>query len=94
MIDVDDGGRGTRIVASPSPPMELVRKAAAQIEQTALRIAKIVKGLRTFARDGERALVTLALEAAQKLVSGLPISAELIEAAVKEACAAIDLAQP
>ena len=33
----------------------------------------------------EHALVELALEAAQKLVSGLPISAELIEAAVREA---------
>jgi flagellar assembly protein FliH len=36
-------------------------------------------------REAEAALVTLALEAAQKLVSGLPVSAELVEAAVREA---------
>jgi flagellar assembly protein FliH len=42
------------------------------------------------AREGERALVDLALEAARKLVSGLPVSAEMIEAAVKEAIAQVE----
>lgn len=36
-------------------------------------------------RDCEGALVSLALETARKLVAGLPISAEMIEAAVREA---------
>ena len=38
-------------------------------------------------RECEQALVNLALEAAQRLVSGLPVSPEMIEAVVKEACA-------
>ena len=42
------------------------------------------------AREGERALVALALEAARKLVSGLPVSAEMIEAAVKEAITQVE----
>ena len=36
-------------------------------------------------RDSEQALLTLALEVAQKLVAGLPISVEMVEAAVREA---------
>lgn len=42
------------------------------------------------ARDCERVLVTLALEAAQRLVGGLPVSQEMIEAAVKEACSQVE----
>lgn len=34
--------------------LDFVQKSATAIEATALRIAKIVKGLRTFARDGDR----------------------------------------
>ena len=37
--------------------------------------------------DAESALITLALEAAQKLVSGLPVSIEMIEGVVREALA-------
>ena len=37
--------------------------------------------------DAETALITLALEAAQKLVAGLPVSAEMVEAVVREALA-------
>ena len=36
-------------------------------------------------RDTEKALVELALEVAQKFVAGLPVSVEMIEAAVREA---------
>jgi flagellar assembly protein FliH len=35
--------------------------------------------------DCERELVTLAIEVAQRLVAGLPVSAEMVEAAVREA---------
>lgn len=38
-------------------------------------------------RECEQALVNLALEAAQRLVSGLPVSPEMVEAVIKEACA-------
>jgi flagellar assembly protein FliH len=41
-------------------------------------------------RDCERALVALALEVARKLVAGMPISSEMVEAAVKEAIAQVE----
>lgn len=41
-------------------------------------------------RDTEQTLVSLALEVAQKLVAGLPISVEMVEAAVREALAQIE----
>lgn len=40
-------------------------------------------------RDSEQALAALCLEVAQKLVAGLPISAELVTAAVREALAQV-----
>jgi flagellar assembly protein FliH len=53
-------------------------------------LASLRQTIPQITRDCERALVTLALEAAQRLVAGLPISLDLIEAAVKEACAAVE----
>jgi flagellar assembly protein FliH len=41
-------------------------------------------------RDCEQALTALALEVAQKLVSGLPISAQMVEAAVQEALGEVE----
>lgn len=41
-------------------------------------------------RDCEQALTALALEVAQKLVSGLPISAEMVEATVQEALGEVE----
>jgi len=69
---------------------QLVKQRAEVMELQTGVLASLRAAIPQVAREGERALVTLALEAAQKLVSGLPISAELIEAAVKEACAAIE----
>ena len=40
-------------------------------------------------RDCENAVVTLAVEAAQRLVAGMPISPEMIEASVREALAQV-----
>jgi len=37
------------------------------------------------AQEGETALISLALESAEKMVAGLPINAELVEAVVREA---------
>jgi hypothetical protein len=42
------------------------------------------------ARECEQALVALALEAAQKLVAGLPISVETVQAVVQEALAQVE----
>jgi flagellar biosynthesis/type III secretory pathway protein FliH len=41
-------------------------------------------------RDTEQILVALALEAAQKLVANLPVSVEMVEAAVREALAHVE----
>jgi flagellar assembly protein FliH len=41
-------------------------------------------------RECEGALISLALHAAQKLVAGLPVSAEMVEAVVREALAGIE----
>ncbi|MEY2410421.1 MAG: flagellar assembly protein FliH [Verrucomicrobiota bacterium] len=41
-------------------------------------------------RDSEHALAALALEVARKLVSGLPISAEMVEASIHEALAQVE----
>src|SRR5262249_31972753 len=42
------------------------------------------------AHEAEQALVALALEVAQKLVGGLPISFEMVEAAIREALARVE----
>ncbi len=41
-------------------------------------------------RDTENAVTALALEVAQKLVAGLPISAEMVQASVREALAQVE----
>jgi len=41
-------------------------------------------------RDSEQALVALALEVARKLVGGMPVSAEMVEAVVHEALAQVE----
>ena len=41
-------------------------------------------------RDSEQALAALALEVARKLVSGMPVSAEMVEAAIREALAQVE----
>ena len=64
---------------------QLVRQRAEVMELQTGVLASLRNAVPQVAREGERALVALALEAARKLVSGLPVSAEMIEAAVKEA---------
>jgi flagellar assembly protein FliH len=41
-------------------------------------------------RETERALIDLALEAARKMVAGMPITVELIEAVVREAASQVE----
>ena len=69
---------------------QLVKQRAEVMELQTGVLASLRSAVPQVTRDCERALVSLALEAAQKLVCGLPVSAELIEAAVKEACAAVE----
>jgi flagellar assembly protein FliH len=40
-------------------------------------------------RDSEGAVIQLAIETAQRLVAGLPVSTEMVEAAVREALAQV-----
>jgi flagellar assembly protein FliH len=69
---------------------QLVQQRAEVMELQTGVLASLRGAVPQVVRDCERALVALALEAAQKLICGLPVSAELIEAAIKEACAAVE----
>jgi flagellar assembly protein FliH len=69
---------------------QLIRQRAEVMELQTGVLASLRGAVPQVTRECERALVTLALEAAQKLVCGLPISVEMIEAAIKEACAAVE----
>jgi flagellar assembly protein FliH len=69
---------------------QLVRQRAEVMELQTGLLASLRETVPQVAREAERTLVTLALEAAQKLVSGMPVSAESIEAAVKEAIAQVE----
>ena len=69
---------------------QLIQQRAEVMELQTGVLASLRGAVPQVTRECERALVSLALEAAQKLVCGLPISAEMIEAAIKEACAAVE----
>lgn len=69
---------------------QLVRQRAELMELQTGVLAALRDAVPQVARDTERALVALALEAAQKLIGGLPVSTEMLEAVVKEACAAVE----
>ena len=65
---------------------EQVRQLRAEFEQAQRGVLESLRqALPKLIHDGEAALVSLALETARRLVAGLPISAEMIEAAVREA---------
>lgn len=68
---------------------QLVRQRAEVMELQTGVLASLRNVVPQVAREGERALVALALEAASKLVSGMPVSAEMIEVSVKEAIAQV-----
>lgn len=69
---------------------QLIRQRAEVMELQTGVLASLREAVPQVAREGERALVALALEAAHKIVCGLPVSAEMIEAAVKEAIAQVE----
>jgi flagellar assembly protein FliH len=69
---------------------QLIRQRAEVMELQTGVLTSLREAIPQVAREGERTLVALALEAAQKIVCGLPVSAEMIEAAVKEAIAQVE----
>jgi flagellar assembly protein FliH len=69
---------------------QLVQQRAELMELQTGVLASLRAAVVQVVRDCERALVTLAFEAAQKLVAGLPVTPELIEAIVQEACAEVE----
>lgn len=74
------------------------REASAQLEQLRTEFAELqnevlkslANSVATVARDCEPVLISVALEAARKLIAGLPLTAALVEAAVREALAEIE----
>jgi flagellar assembly protein FliH len=69
---------------------QLVKQRAEVMELQTGVLAALREAVPQVTRECERALVELALEAAKKLVCGLPVSAEMIEAAVQEACSQVE----
>jgi flagellar assembly protein FliH len=69
---------------------QLVRQRAEVMELQTGLLTALQDAVPQVIRDCERALVQLALAAAQRLIGGLPISAEMIEAAVREVCVAVE----
>ena len=68
---------------------QLIRQRAEVMELQTGVLSSLRAAVPQVAREGERALVALAIEAASKLVSGMSVSAEMIEAAVREAIAQV-----
>ncbi len=64
---------------------QLVRQRADLLALQNDVLAALRQALPQVARECEAVLIQLALEAAQRVVAGLPISAEMIEASVREA---------
>src|SRR5258706_4116491 len=69
---------------------QLVKQRAEVMELQTGVLTSLREAVPQVTRECERTLVTLALEAAQRLVAGLPITPEMIEAMVKEACAEVE----
>jgi len=69
---------------------QLIRQRAEVMELQTGVLTALREAIPQVAREGERALVALALEAAQKIVCALPVSAGMIEAAVKEAIVQVE----
>jgi flagellar assembly protein FliH len=66
---------------------QLVRQRAELMELQTGIFAALKSIFPQITRESEQALIALALEVARKLVAGVPISVEMIEAAIQEACA-------
>jgi flagellar assembly protein FliH len=69
---------------------QLIQQRAELMELQTGVLASLRQSVPQVVRETERALVALALEAAQKLVAGLPITSEMMEGVIHEACAAVE----
>jgi flagellar assembly protein FliH len=69
---------------------QLVQQRAELMELQTGIFTSLKNALPQLTRECEQGLIALALEVARKLVAGLPISVEMIEAAIKEACAEME----
>jgi flagellar assembly protein FliH len=69
---------------------QLLRQRAEILELQNGVLASLREVVPQVVRDCESGLVQLALEAAQRVVGGLPISTELIETAIREVCAEVE----
>jgi flagellar assembly protein FliH len=69
---------------------QLIQQRAELMELQTGVLASLRNSVPQVVRETERTLVTLALEAAQKLVAGLPISAGMLEGVIREACVAVE----
>ena len=71
---------------------QLIRQRSELIELQQGVITSMRQTIGQVARESETACIQLALEVARKVVAGLPVSAEAIEAAVTEAISDVDRA--
>jgi flagellar assembly protein FliH len=69
---------------------QLIRQRSEMLELQNGVLESMRQMLPQLARECEKTLVTLALQVAEKLVAGLPISPELVEATVREALARVE----
>jgi flagellar assembly protein FliH len=69
---------------------QLMRQRAEILELQTGVLKALSQAIPQVVRDCERALVQLALEAAQRVLCGLPVSPELIEAAIREVCVEVE----
>ena len=69
---------------------QLVRQRAELLELQSGVLSSLRQCIPQVARECEQTLVALAIEVAQRLVSGIPISAEQVENTVREACAEVE----
>ena len=88
--DVEAGVEQGRLEGERALSEQLVRQRADIMELQTGVLSALRDSIPQVVRECERALVSLALEAACKLVAGIPISPELVEAAVREACAEVE----
>jgi flagellar biosynthesis/type III secretory pathway protein FliH len=69
---------------------QLIRQRAEVMELQTGVLTALRNVVPQVTRDCERTLIALALEIAQKLVAGMPVSAEMIEASVRESIAQVE----
>jgi len=69
---------------------QLLRQRADLLELQNGVLASLRQAVTQVVRQSETALIELSLEVARKLVAGLPISAEMVEAAVRSALADVE----